>query len=144
MENLSIEHRGQFISRKVIGGLWIIIAIGYLILRKDLLEAKDWVRSIAFFIIGIVFLTPLLGSTKSQIEISEGCLKIIWLHWLRTITIQESEIEKIVLAKDGVKIYRNEKKAVKILFFYMEKEQKDRVYKFFTEYAHQKNFDLGK
>jgi hypothetical protein len=91
-----------------------------------------------------VFLTPLLGSTKSQIEICEGSLKIIWLNWLRGITIQEKEIERIVLAKDSIKIYRNEEKAVKILLFYMGKEQKNQVYKFFTEYAQQKNIVLGK
>jgi hypothetical protein len=144
MDNLIIEHRMQLISRKVVGGLWIIVAVSSLILRKELLEARDWVRSIIFFILGIVFLTPLLGSTKSQIEICEGRLKIIWLNWLRTVTIQEIDIERIVLAKDSVKIYRNEEKAVKILLFYMGKEQKKQVYKFFTEYAQQKNILLGK
>jgi hypothetical protein len=143
MNNLIIAHRRRLISRKVVGVLWIIVAIGSLIVRKDILETRDWVRSIAFFIIGIVFLTPLLGSTKSQIEICEGYLKIIWLNWLRTVTIQDSEIERIVFAKDSVKIYRKEEKAVNILLFSMGKEQKNRVYKFFTEYAQQKNILLG-
>jgi hypothetical protein len=144
MENLIIEHSRQAISRKVIGGLWIMIAIGTLIFKKDMNGENDWGRPIAFFIIGVVFFTPLMGSSRSQIEICEGCIKIIWTNWFRKITIQESDIEKIVLAKDGIKIYRRDKKAVKILLFYMEKEQKDQVYKFFCEYAHQKNLVLGK
>ena len=144
MENLIIEHRRQSISRKVIGGIWILLAIVFLILEKDSLEGKDWVRSIVFFILGIIFFTPLMGSTKSQIKISEGCLNIIWMNWIRTITIMETEIERIVLAKEGVKIYRKGKKAVKILLYGMEKEQKNQVYKFFTEYAQKKNFILGK
>lgn len=144
MENLIIEHRGQSISRKVLGCIWILLAIVFLILEKDSLEAKIWIRSIMFFILGIIFFTPLMGSTKSKFEISEGCLKIIWMHLIRTITIQETEIERIILAKDGVKIYRKGKKAVKILLYYMGKDQKNQVYKFFTEYAQQKNFVLGK
>ena len=144
MENLIIEHRGQSISRKVIGSIWILLAIVFLILEKDSLEEKDWIRSIVFFILGIIFFTPLMGSTKSQIEITEGCLKIIWMNWIRTITIQETEIERIILVKDGVKIYLKGKKALKILLYYMRKEQKNQVYKFFTEYAQQKNFVLGK
>ena len=99
MENLIIEHRGQSISRKVIGSIWILLAIVFLILEKDSLEQKDWIRSIVFFILGIIFFTPLMGSTKSQIEITEGCLKIIWMNWIRTITIQETEIERIILVK---------------------------------------------
>ena len=144
MENLIIEHSKQATNRKIIGSLWILIAIGTLIFAKDVPGEKNWGTSIAFFIIGIVHFTPLMGSARSQIEIGEGCLKIIWMNWFRTVTIQENEIERIVMAKDGVKIYRKEKKAVKILFYLMEKEQKDQVYNFFTEYAHQKNFVLGK
>jgi hypothetical protein len=144
MDNLIIEHKGQAIIRKVIGGLWIIIAIGILIFEKNSLGQKDWPRAIIFFILGMLFFTPLMGSTKSQIEISEGCLKIIWMNWIRTVTIPETEIERIILAKDGIKIFRKDKKAVKLLLYYLGKEQKDQVYKFFTEYAQQKNFVLGK
>ena len=143
MENLIIEHKTQAIIRKAIGGFWILLAIIYLIIGQDSLQEKDWVRSIIFFVLGLMFFTPLMGSTKSQIEISEGSLKIIWMNWIRTITIQETEIEKIILAKDGIKIYRKGKKAVKILLYYMGIEQKSQVYKFFTEYAEQKGFVLG-
>jgi uncharacterized membrane protein YobD (UPF0266 family) len=64
------------------------------------------------------------------------------MNWIRTVTIPETEIEKIILAKDGIKIYRKDKKAVKLLIYYMEKEQKNKVYIFFTEYAREKNFVL--
>jgi len=144
MDKLIIEHKGQAITRKVIGGLWIIIAIAFLIFEKNSLGQKDWTRAILFFILGILFFTPLMGSTKSQIEICEGCLKIIWQNWIRTVTIAETEIERILLAKDGIKIYRKDKKAVKLLFYYISKEQKNQVYEFFTQYAKQKNFVLGK
>jgi cell division protein FtsW (lipid II flippase) len=135
MENLIIEHKAQAISRKVIGGFWILLAIVFLILERESLSSRDWLRAIVAFVMGVIFFTPLIGSSKSQIEICEGCLKIIWMNWIRPVTIQETEIEKIILAKDGIKIYRKDKKAVKILLFYMGKEQKNKVYKFFNEYA---------
>jgi hypothetical protein len=144
MENLVIEHRGQSISRKVIGCLWIIIAIGSLCFGKKPPEQKDWVISIIFFILGILHFTSLLGSTRSQIEVCDGSLKIIWRDWIRTVVIPESEIQRIILGKDGVKIYRTDKKPVKILFFYMDKEDKNKIYDYFTRYAREKNFVLEK
>jgi hypothetical protein len=141
MENLIINP-GKLNSKKIIGGVWILLGIIALFIGKGSLSEKDWTRPIIFWVIGILFLTPLAGSVKSQVEISEGCLKIIWMNWIRTVTIPETEIEKIILAKDGIKIYRKDKKAVKLLIYYMEKEQKNKVYIFFTEYAREKNFVL--
>lgn len=97
-----------------------------------------------FFIIGVIHFTPLVGSHKSQIEICEGCLKIIWITWIPKVTIQETEIESITLIEKGILINRKGKKAVKLLLYLMGKEQKVQVYKFFTEYAQQKNFILKK
>jgi hypothetical protein len=143
MENLIIKHKTQAISRKVIGGFWILLAIIFLFSDRHSPEEREWLRPIMFFIMGVIFFTPLIGSAKSQIEISEGYLKIIWINWIKTITIQESEIEKIVLASDGVIIYRKVKKPVKIFLYGMKKEQKNKVHKFFAEYTQQKNFVLG-
>lgn len=144
MENLILEHRGRSISRKVIGGFWIILSVSFLIVERNSMGVKHWTEAIIFFIMGVLFFTPLMGNTKSQIEIGEGCLKIRWENWIRTVTIPETEIERIILAKDGIKIYRKDKKAVKLLIYYMEKEQKNQVYEFFTRYAQEKNFVIGK
>jgi hypothetical protein len=144
MDNLIIEHKGQLITRKIIGGFGIIIAIGFLIFEKNSLGQSDWPRAILFFILGMLFFTPLMGSTKSQIEICDGGLKIIWMNWIRTVTIPEAEIERIILATDGIKIFRKDKKAVKLLLYYLGREQKNKVYEFFTQYAQQKNFVLGR
>jgi hypothetical protein len=141
MENLIINPK-HLNSKKIVGGVWILLGIIALFIGKGSLSEKDWTRPIIFWVIGILFLTPLAGSVKSQVEIFEGCLKIIWMNWIRTVTIPETEIEKIILAKDGIKIYRKDKKAVKLLIYYMEKEQKNKVYIFFTEYAREKNFVL--
>lgn len=139
MENLLIENRSQKISRKIVGGFWILLAIVFLIIEQDSLNERDWLRSIVFFIMGVIFFTPLMGSTKTQIEICDGCLKIIWMNRIRSITIQEAEIEGITLAVNGILIKRNEKKPVKLSLILMTKDQREQVYKFFTEYAREKN-----
>jgi hypothetical protein len=144
MKNLIIEHKGQALTRKIIGGLWIIMSIIIIIVEKNPQGHKQWAHALLFFIMGVLFFTPLVGSTKSQIEICEGCLKIIWMNWITPVTIAESEIEKIVFGQDGIKIFRKDKRPVKLLFYTMVKEQKTIVYEFFTEYAREKNFVLGR
>ena len=145
MENLNIKPRSQLINRKAISGLWILLGIIYLIIGiigKDPLNKRDWMISIAFCLIGVIsLLNALVGSDKSQIEIYEGCLKIIWINWIRKVTILDSEIESIVLAENGVLIKRKDKRTLKIKFYLIDKEQKDQVFKFFTEYAQQKNLN---
>jgi uncharacterized membrane protein YobD (UPF0266 family) len=139
MENLIIEHRNQLLSKKAIGGLWIFLGIIFLIIGKDSLDRGDWLRSIAFCLIGLIYFTPLVGSNKSQIEICEGCLKIIWINWIRKVTVLDSEIESIILAENGILIKRKGKSTLKIKLYLMDKDQKNQVYDFFTKYSQQKN-----
>jgi uncharacterized membrane protein YobD (UPF0266 family) len=139
MENLILKP-GKFNGRKAAGVFWILYAIIRLIIVKDPLDNSDWMISIAFCLIGVISFTPLAGSHKSQIEICDGCLKIIWTGWIRKVTVPESEIESIVLAKNGVMIKRKDKRPLKIKFYLNEKEHKDQIYNFFIEYAHLKNF----
>jgi hypothetical protein len=142
MENLNFKPRIQLLSRKAVGGLWILFGIISLILGiigKDPLDKGDWMRFISFCLIGVIFLTPLVGSDKSEIEICEGYLKIIWIGWIRKVTVLDSEIESIVLAENGVLIKRKGKRTLKIRLHHLEKDQKNQVYKFFTEYSKQKN-----
>jgi hypothetical protein len=143
MENLIINP-SKISARKVVGVLWILLGIVLLIFDKDSLGKWHWMRSIGFCLIGVISLTPLVGSDKPKIEICEGCLKIIWINWIRKVTIPETEIESITLAEKGISINRKGKKAVKLLLYLMGKEQKAQVYKFFTQYAQLKNFILKK
>jgi uncharacterized membrane protein YobD (UPF0266 family) len=143
MENLILKP-GRFNGRKAAGAFWILYAFIRLFIVKDTLDNWDWVLSILFFVIGVIFLTPLGGSGKSQIEISDGSLTIIWIGWIRKVTVLDSEIESIILAKNGVMIKRKDKRPLKIKFYLNRKEDKNQVYTFFTEYAHLKNLVPGK
>jgi hypothetical protein len=141
MENLIIKPN-QLFGRKAVGVFWILLGIISFVFRmtgKSPMDEGDWSRSVMFCLIGVVFLTPLGGSDKSQIEICEGCLKIIWVGWIRKVTVLDSEIESIILAKNGVMIKRKDKRPLKVKLFLQDKQQKNQVFEFFTEYAQQKN-----
>jgi hypothetical protein len=141
MDNLIIKSN-QLFSRKVIGIFWIlfgIISFVFVITGKSPMDNGDWMRFIGFCLIGVIVFSPLSGSDKSQIEICEGCLKIIWQGWIRKVTVLDSEIESIILAKDGVLIKRKDKRPLKIKLFLQNRQQKNQVFEFFTEYAREKN-----
>lgn len=141
MENLTIEHKGRSIANFVSGSIFILAGIAFLIFDKDPVEGADWNRSIFIFIFGILILIqPFWGINRSKIEISDGCLVIRLVGWINTVRVKESEIERIILGKGGIKLYRTGKKPVSIYLYSLGREQKEQVYRFFTDYAYQNNF----
>jgi hypothetical protein len=140
MENLILKQKGQLISKKGLGVFWLILGIIALAAAKGPLEQKDWLRAITFWVIGIIHFTPLIGSSFLKIEIGDGKLTILWLNWIRKVTIQESEIEGITIAQKGISIKRKGMKPVKLLFFVLDRDQIKKVQDFFTEYSKEKNF----
>jgi hypothetical protein len=144
MENLIIKNKGQLVSRKILGAIWIGIGIISILTAKSPLSQKNWMVLITFLLIGAIHFTPLIGSAFSQVEICEGCIKIIWFNWIRKVTVQDSEIEGILLAVKGISIKRQGKKPLKIKFIGMDRDQRIQVYEFFTEYSKQRNFVLEK
>lgn len=144
MENLIIEQRRKFIFRRVVGALWIALAIVYLIAERGSIKTMDMVK-VAFYLgFGIFFFTPFMGSARSKVEIIDGSLKIKWDGWIKTVIVPASDIEYINLRKDLVRIFRKEDKPVKVLLHYMDRDHRIKVYKFFTEYARQNNVALVK
>jgi len=116
MENFIISQNKKISGKKAAGAVWILFGIGRLIFVKGSLDKWDWMTSIAFFLMGIIFFTPLVGPDKPQIEICEGGLKIFWTNWIRKVMVLDSEIESIILAKNGVMIKRKDKRPLKITF----------------------------
>ncbi|HUX94448.1 MAG TPA: hypothetical protein VMV47_01845 [Bacteroidales bacterium] len=144
MGNLTLVHRGQSISKKIASGLFIVFAIIILILGRGSLEIKDWIRTILFFLMGVYFITRVSGFNKVQIEIKEGSLKIMWINRIREVTIQETEIENIILSGKNILISRKGKKPLRLELFSLSIEQKTKIFEFLIEYARQKNIALKK
>lgn len=132
-------------SKRIIGVFWILFGITELFFLSDeSLTLSDWIRSILYVLIGVIFFTPLVGNNETRFVVGDGNLKIKWVTKIREIIIQDNEIEKIILRSKKIKIQRKEKKALVLPFEQLKLEDKTKVYEFMIEYARQKNIVLEK
>jgi hypothetical protein len=138
MENLSIKTWYPLSKRIVFGGGLILVAVIMLILNITL-EIKFLAGSIPLFLIGVLILTPVMGSYKTQIKVGNGFLEIKWPNRNR-INVLESEIDRITLLTKYVIISRKARKDVKLVLY--DKDQETQVFKFLAEYAKEKNLTL--
>jgi hypothetical protein len=142
MENLTFIHRGQFLSKRIVGGIMIIISIGEVLTLKDSMSILGWLSILGFLFLGAINFTRFSGSDKTSVGYGEGTLKIMWRGWIKEVKIPEVEIEKITIRQSGIVISRKGKKPVSLGFYLLDKEQKPEVYAFLIEYARQKNIVL--
>jgi len=145
MKDLIFKNKGWEKGKLVIGALWIIYGIAKLVFLSDKpLTPQDWLTSIGFVFIGVIFFTPLVGNNETRIMVGEGNLKIKWITKIGEIIIRDNEIGKIILKNKKIEIQRKEKKAVVLPFEQWKLEDKTKVYQFMIEYARQKNLPLEK
>jgi len=147
MENLLFKYRGWSWIMRIIGIFWIVLGIAELLFLQDkpltLIHCKT---SIAYVLIGVIFLTPLVGNNETSFVVGDGNLKIKWRTRIRKIIIQDTEIEKIILRNKKIEIQRKGKKTVVLPFgeWLWKLEDKTKVFEFMIEYARQKNIILEK
>ena len=147
MENLIFKYRGWGWVMRILGIFWILLGIFSLLLSYDKpLTLSNWIRSIFAVIMGVIFLSPLVGNNETNFVVGDGNLKIKWRTRIREIIIQDTEIEKIILRNKKIEIHRKGKKAVILLFgeWLWKLEDKTKVYEFMIEYARQRNLVLEK
>ena len=147
MENLIFKYKGWGWSMKIIGVVWILLGIAELLFLSDeSLTQSDWIRSISFVLIGVIFFTPLMGNNETRFVVGDDNLKIKWRTKIGEIIIKNNEIEKIILRNKKIEIQRKEKKAVVLPFgeWLWKLEDKTKVYEFMIEYARQKGLVLEK
>ena len=147
MENLIFKYKGWVLSKRIVGVFWILSGIaGLLFLSDEPLTLSDWIRSILYVLIGVIFFTPLVGNNETRFAVGDDNLKIKWRTKIREIIIKNNEIEKIILRNKKIEIQRKEKKAVVLPFgeWLWKLEDKTKVYEFMIEYARQKNLVLEK
>jgi hypothetical protein len=147
MENLLFKYRGWGWIKRIIGIFWILFGIAELLFLQDKpLTLLHCITSIAFVLMGVIFLTPLVGNNETSFVVGEGNLKIKWRTKIREIIIQDTEIEKIILRNIKIEIQRKGKKAVVLPLgeWLWKLEDKAKVYEFMIEYARQKNLILEK
>jgi hypothetical protein len=94
---------------------------------------------IPFLLFGVLFITSHFGSYKTQIYIRNGFLEIRWPERAK-MNVLESEIDRITLSTNYVFIFRKTRKDIKLVLY--DKDQKEHVFRFLTEYAKEKNITL--
>ena len=147
MENLLFKYRGWIWAKRIVGVFWILLGIAELLFLSDEpLTLSDWIRSILYVLIGVIFFTPLVGNNETRFVVGDDNLKIKWRTKIGEIIIKNNEIEKIILRNKKIEIQRKEKKAVVLSFgeWLWKLEDKTKVYEFMIEYAQQKNLVLEK
>lgn len=147
MENLLFKYRGWIWAKRIVGVFWILLGIAELLFLSDEpLTLSDWIRSILYVLIGVIFFTPLVGNNETRFVVGDDNLKIKWRTKIGEIIIKNNEIEKIILRNKKIEIQRKEKKAVVLPFgeWLWKLEDKTKVYEFMIEYAQQKNLVLEK
>jgi hypothetical protein len=138
MESLRIKTIYPLSKRIVLGAGLILVAVILLILF-NLLGKNYLAVSIIPLLLGVLYLTPLMGYYKTQINAGEGFLEIKWPDKGK-INVLESEIDRITLSTNYVFIFRKARKDIKLAIY--DKDQKSQVFKFLTEYAREKNLTL--
>jgi hypothetical protein len=147
MGDLIFRYRGTGWTKRIIGVIWILLGIlGLLFFYDKPLTLSDCIRSIALVVIGIIFLTPLVGHNETRFAVGDDNLKIKWRTKIGEIIIKDNEIEKIILRGKKLEIRRKGKKAVVLPFgeWLWKVEDKKKVYEFMIEYARLKNLVLEK
>jgi hypothetical protein len=147
MENLLFKYRGWGWIMRILGIFWILLGIFYLLsFHDDPITLSNWIRAIIAVIMGVIFLTPIVGYSETNFVVGTGNLEIKWRTRIRKIIIQDTEIEKIILRNKKIEILRKGKKTVVLPFgeWLWKLEDKTELYKFMIEYARQKNLVLEK
>jgi hypothetical protein len=144
MENLIFKHKGWGWIKRIAGVFWIFLGIAELFFSGEPLRLVDWIKSIGFVLLGVIWLTPLVGNSETKLVAGDDNLKIKWRTRIREIIIWDNEIEKILLKNNKIEIRRKEKKPVVLIFEKLKLEDKTKVYEFMIEYARQKDLVLEK
>ena len=144
MENLSIKHKSHIVLRRIVGVTGIICGVIYIIISFDEPGVLHIILGVFWTLFGVAYFIPALARNDSSVTIGEGFIKIRWLNWLRSVTIQDSEIERIIISRLGIRIDRKEKKPVKLPIDFFELDQKKEVYSYFIELSKNRSYPIEK
>jgi hypothetical protein len=142
MQNLSIKHKTHIVLRRIVGAVGIVCGVLYIIISISEPRALNIILGVFWTLFGIAYFIPALARSDSSVIIGEGFIKVRWLNWLRSIAIQDSEIEKIIISRLGIRINRKEKKPIILPIDFFELDQKKTAYSYFIELSVQKNIPI--
>jgi hypothetical protein len=144
MENLSIKHNTHIILRRIVGVTMFVCGVIYIIISIATPKTMNIILAISWTFLGVGYLIPAMQPSESSVKIGDDFIKVKWMNWFRSKIIQDSEIEKITIAKLQIVIYLKGGKHVKLPLDFFELDQKKEVYPWFIELSKHKNYLLDK
>jgi hypothetical protein len=135
MGTLVIKHKVHKVVRKVIGVLFFIIGILWLIIHINEMNLLHWVYSVVFTGLGIAQFFAAFGSDSSEATAENDFIRIKWVTWLKPRVIQYSEIENLTFTIFDIVIKRKGKKPLKLKLDFLERDQMKEVREFFLKLA---------
>jgi len=144
MENLAIKHKTHIVLRRIVGVTGIICGVIYIILSISEPRVLHIILGVFWTLFGIAYFIPALAKSESTIIAGDDFIQVRWLNWIRSVNIQDSEIEKITIAKLQIVIFRKSGKNVKLPLDFFELDQKKEVYLWFIELSKHKSYPLEK
>jgi hypothetical protein len=143
MEYLKIENSNYIAIRRGIGAFLILTAILWVVLFTRNTSKIIYLISSGFFLFsGIYQMTNGLGLERAWFRSGENFLIVKWTNKINPIQIHDSRISKIHLTKFNVQIFQKSTKPLKLDTGFLEKNQRNVVYAFLSEYAKKKNLEL--
>ena len=138
MNKLELEIRMVKVIRKVLSFLFIISAVFWFAGHYNRLNAFDIIYSVIMLVIGIVFLSGMIGTEKISIRINEAFILIKWIGEVRGRQFLYTDIDRICLKKFEVEIERRGKKRIRYNLDNLEVWQKKEVYDYFIKFSKEK------
>jgi hypothetical protein len=138
MNKLELEIKMVKVIRKVLSFLFIISAVFWFAGHYNRLNAFDIIYSVIMLVIGIVFLSGMIGTEKISIRINEAFILIKWIGEVRGRQFLYTDIDRICLKKFEVEIERMGKKRIRYNLDNLEVWQKKEVYDYFIKFSKEK------
>jgi hypothetical protein len=144
MKNLSIKHNTHIKLRRVVGVTMFVCGVIYIIISIGTPKIMNIILAVFWILLGIGYFIPAMTPSESSVTVGEGFIKIRWMNWLRSKTIQNTDIEQVTVARLQILINLKNNKSVKLPVDFFELDQKREVYTYFIELSKQKNYNLEK
>jgi hypothetical protein len=142
MESIIIRNASSSKIRKGLGIFTIILAVFWIVSFVYSHKIFELVQFFLWAFLGGYHFTEGFGLEKEFVEIMENGLNVKLQNRIKPVVILNSEIEKIILRKWEIIIYRVKNKPVIFKRKYLEPKHMNEVYKFFIEFASARNIDL--
>jgi len=145
MEYLELKNKPGIAFRRWIGVILVLLGIAFFISTyEEDLRIHNLIFSVAIILSGVYHFFNGFGLEKTWLRTGSDYITIKWSTRLNSVTVHVAGIREITLTRFKVIINRKSRLPFKFDVYFLEKEQKEEVYQFMTDFATKKNLVLKK